>query len=112
MNKKILHFALIFLLFIFSTPCVFAALDFNQGITPEQEAQFDSILAPVMKIYSFIKYTATLVGVLTLVFAGISFMTAGGEMAKKEQAKQMAFGVVFGLVLIWIAPVIVTFIFS
>jgi type IV secretory pathway VirB2 component (pilin) len=93
-------------------PFVLAAIDFEAGITPEEEAQFDGILAPVMKVYNFIKYAATMIGVLVLVFAGISFITAGGEMAKKEQAKNMAFGVVIGLILIWVAPLIVQYVFS
>jgi len=102
----------IFLMLFLAMPFVMAAIDFNQGITPEQEAQFDSILVPIMKIYSFIKYAATLAGVLMLVFAGISFITAGGEMVKKEKAKNMAVGVVIGLILIWVAPLVVTFVFS
>jgi type IV secretory pathway VirB2 component (pilin) len=60
----------------------------------------------------FIKYAATIIGVLMLVFAGISFITAGGDMAKREHAKNRGFGVVIGLILIWVAPLIVQFIIS
>ena len=102
----------IILLLLLGMPFVLAAIDFEAGITPAEEAQFDGILAPVMKVYNFIKYAATMIGVLVLVFAGISFITAGGEMAKKEQAKNMAFGVVIGLILIWVAPLIVQYVFS
>lgn len=109
MNKM---WPLLFYLFLFATPIALGAIDFDAGITPAEEAQFDAILAPVMKVYNFIKYAATIIGVLMLVFAGISFITAGGEMAKKEQAKNMAFGVVIGLILIWVAPLIVQYVFS
>ena len=69
------------------------------------------VIAPVMKIYSFVKYAATVAGVLMLVFSGITFVTAGGENEKKEKAKRMATGVVIGLVVIWVAPLVVNYIF-
>jgi len=102
----------LFLLFLLAIPCVFAAIDFEQGITPQEEQQFDQILSPVMKVYNFIKYAATVIGVLMLVFAGVSFLTAGGEQLKKEKAKNTAVGVVIGLVLIWVSPYIVQYLFS
>ena len=88
-------------------PGVIAAVDFNQDLTPEEQQSFDGILAPVMKIIRFIQYATTVIGVLMLIFSGISFATSGGETAKKEKAKNMAVGVVIGLVLIWIAPLVV-----
>ena len=85
------------------------AVDFGEGINDGDKATFDQILEPLMKIYNFIKYAATMVGVLRFVFAGIIFVTAGGEQAKKDKAKHMAMGVVIGLVLIWVAPLIVNY---
>ena len=102
----------VFLLTLCFLPVVFAELDFDYELTPEEEAQFDDILAPVMKVYSFIKYSASIVGVLMLVFSGVTFITAGGEMGKKEKAKSMAVGVVIGLIVIWVAPLVVKFVFS
>jgi len=92
-------------------PIVVAEIDFNAGLTQDEEDTFDAILEPVMKVYNFIKYAATVAGVLMLVFAGISFMTAGGESGKKEKAKNMAVGVVIGLIIIWVAPLVVEYIF-
>jgi len=109
MNKLVLIFLT---LAVIMSHLVLGAIDFNKPLTAEEEAQFDQILAPVMKIYSFIKYAATIAGVLMLVFSGITFVTAGGEQSKKEKAKNMAAGVVIGLILIWVAPLVVTFIFS
>jgi len=100
------------LLLLITLPNVLGAIDFEQSITPQEEQQFDQILSPIMKIYNFIKYAATVIGVMMLVFAGISFLTAGGEQLKKDKAKNTAFGVVIGLVLIWVAPYIVQFLFS
>ena len=98
------------LLLLLIIPVVLADLNFNEAMSPEDKANADQILSPLMKIYNFAKYAATMVGVLMFVFAGISFVTAGGDMAKKERAKQMAVGVVIGLVLIWVAPLIVGYI--
>jgi len=97
---------------LFAVPSVLAAVNFNQTITPQEEAAFDGILAPVMKIYRFVQYSATVIGVLMFVFAGINFVTAGAEVTKKERAKHMAVGVIMGLILIWIAPLVVRYIFQ
>jgi len=102
----------ILFLLLLLVPIVAAEIDFDQGLTQDEEDQIDEILAPVMKIYNFIKYAATVAGVIMLVFAGITFVTAGGEQAKKDKAKNMAVGVVIGLIIIWIAPLVVEFIFS
>ncbi len=69
---------------------------------------FDQILAPVLKIYNFVKYAASVIAMLYLVFAGIVYMTSGADVAKREQAKNTAAYVVIGLILIWAAPHVVT----
>ena len=109
MNKTLLA---IFFLMLLALPVTLAAVNFNQSITPGEQQQFDQILAPVMKIYNFVKYAATVIGVLMLVFSGITFITAGGEIAQKEKAKNMAMGVVIGLVVIWVAPMVVNYLFG
>ena len=104
--------ALVFLLALMVLPMALAEINFDEPLDADDEAQFDAILAPVMKIYNFIKYAATVAGVLMLVFAGITFVTAGGEQAKKERAKHMGIGVVVGLIVIWVAPLVVQYIFT
>ncbi len=101
---------LLFLLLLL--PVAFAEIDFDDGLTDQEEAQVDKILEPVMKVYNILKYTATIIGVLMIVFAGISFVTAGGQTAKKDRAKHMIAGVVVGLIVIWVAPLVVKLIFS
>jgi len=103
--------ALIFLALL-ATPFVAAAIDFDADLTPEEESAFDEILSPVMKVYRFIQYAVTVIAVLMLVFAGISFAMSGGDQGKKERAKNTAVGVVIGLILVWVAPLIVQFIIS
>jgi hypothetical protein len=107
-----MKWGLIALLLLLTIPSVLAVIDFDQGLTQDEEDMIDEILAPVMKVYNFIKYTATVVGVLMLVFAGITFVTAGGDQGQKEKAKNMAVGVVIGLIIIWVAPLVVEFIFT
>ncbi len=111
---KKLESTLFLLLFIATlvTPIALAEIDFDTELTEDEEDQVDEILEPIMKIYNFIKYAATVLGVIMLVFAGVTFITAGGDTGQKEKAKNMAMGVVIGLIIIWIAPTVVEFIFS
>ena len=101
-----MFFVLGFLLLIM--PSVLA-VDFNSEISQEDKDTFDAILSPVMKIYNFIKYAATVLAVVFLVFAGVTFITSGNDQAKREQAKMMATYIIIGLIVIWVAPLIVSF---
>lgn len=89
-------------------PQVFA-VDFNQDLSADDKALFDGILEPVMKIYNFVKYAATVLAVLFIVFAGVSFIVNAKDQAKREQAKTMAIYVIIGLIIIWVAPLVVQF---
>ena len=100
-------FSLLFLSFIAQ---VVIAADFNQDISAEDKETFDQILQPVMKIYNLVKYVATVIAVIILLFAGLTYMTSGSSPGKREQAKNMAMYVVIGLIVIWAAPLIVNFI--
>jgi type IV secretory pathway VirB2 component (pilin) len=102
---------LVFFVAIFVIQFVMA-VDFNQPISSQDKQTFDQILAPVIKIYNLIKYIATAVAVIVLLFAGLTYMTAGSNPAKREQAKNMIMYVVIGLVVIWVAPLLVNFITS
>lgn len=99
----------VFFVLLLSLMPVVLAVDFDQEISASDRATFDGILQPVMKIYNFIKYSATVLAVLFLIFAGVTFITSGGDQAKREQAKSMATYIVIGLVVIWIAPLVVGF---
>ena len=88
------------------------AVDFNQGISQQDQQTFDQILVPVMKIYNLVKYAATAVAGVVLLFAGITYMAIGNDPKKRENAKGMATYVVIGLIVIWAAPLVVQFIVS
>ena len=87
-----------------------SAVDFNTEISDEDKAQFDEILEPVLKVYNFVKYAATAIAVIVLLFAGVSYMLSGSDPKKRDNAKNMAMYVIIGLIVIWAAPLIVNFI--
>jgi len=90
---------LILVLLIVTMPLAMAT-DFNQPISSEDKATFDQILEPVMKIYNMVKYAATVIAVIILLFAGVSYMTSGNDPKKRDTAKNMVMYVVtkhFGL---------------
>lgn len=89
---------------------VVSAADFNNTISDQDKQKFDQILEPVMKIYNLVKYAATVLAVIILLFAGITYMTSGADPKKRDNAKNMAMYVVIGLVVIWAAPLVVSFI--
>ena len=94
---------------ILIAPIVSAQIDFNQGVSAQDQATFDQILEPVMKIYNLVKYISTAIAVLVLLFAGISYVTSGSDPSKRENAKSMISYVLIGLVIIWAAPLVVQF---
>jgi hypothetical protein len=57
-----------------------------------------------------VKYAASVIAVLMLLFAGVNYIISAGDPAKREQSKSMAMYVVFGLVVIWAAPLLVKYI--
>ena len=111
MDKKRIYSILGLVLFIamFAIQLV-VALDYSQPISSADKATFDSMLSPVMKVYNLVKYFASAIAVVVLLFAGITYITSGNDPAKREQAKNMAMYVVIGLIVIWLAPLIVNFI--
>lgn len=86
------------------------AVDFNQDISSEDQSTFDQILEPIMKIYNLVKYMATAIAGVVLLFAGITYMTTGNDPRKRENAKGMTMYVIIGLIVIWMAPLVVQFI--
>lgn len=86
------------------------AVDFDAEVSEADKAKFDQMLEPVMKVYNLVKYVASVIAVVILLFAGITYMTSGADPGKREKAKNMAMYVVIGLFVIWAAPLVVNFI--
>ena len=83
------------------------AVELDQEISSEDKAQFDQMLVPVMKIYNFIKYAASVIAVIALLIAGISYMFSSNDIKRRDSSKNMAAYILIGLVIIWGAPVAV-----
>tara|TARA_Y100000310_G_C20625072_1_gene785394 strand:+ start:45 stop:377 length:333 start_codon:yes stop_codon:yes gene_type:complete len=109
MRSPITLFSVLLLLLVISTTHVFA-VELDTEISDSDKEAFDEILTPVIKIYNFIKYTASVIGVIFLLFAGITFMTSGTDFKKRDDAKYMAAYTLIGLVIIWAAPFMVNLI--
>lgn len=98
----------ILVLMIISIP-IASAIDLDQPISDADKEKFDQILSPVMKVYGLIKYSATAVAAMMLMFAGITYMSSGSDPKKRDNAKSMGTFVVVGLVLIWATPALISF---
>jgi len=105
-EERKMKWGILVLLLLLVVPTVLA-VDFDEEISDDDKATFDNILEPVMKIYNFVKYTATVLAVVFLLFAGVTFIMSGNDQAKREQAKMMATYIIIGLIVIWVAPLIV-----
>ena len=105
---RVLGYIMLFIVPVFNFAGIaHAQASLDTTISAEDKAKFDEILTPVEKIYNFIKYAASLVAVIALLFAGISYMFSGDDIRKRDTAKNMATYVVIGLVVIWAAPFVV-----
>lgn len=105
MNKKILFFGLFCLGLIFQLVAA-EGPDLNAPLAPEDKAQFDQILSPVLKIYNLVKYACTVLAAIFLLYAGITYMTSGDDPRKRDTAKSIATYVIIGLFIIWAAPLL------
>jgi hypothetical protein len=97
----------ILILMVIAMP--FAMADLDDEITEEEQEAFDEILTPVMKIYNFVKYSATTLAALFMVFSAVSFMTSGEDQRKREGAKKSISYIIVGLMVIWAVPYVISF---
>lgn len=68
---------------------------------------FSEILKPLTTIYDLVKYAATVIAGLVMLFAGIAYIISGSDPKKRENAKSMVMYVIIGLMIIWAAPFVV-----
>ena len=94
---KVLPLA-IFLLLVLTQVGIVVAAD---------ESDFEQILLPLTIIYNLVKYAATIIAGLVMLFAGITYISSGSDPGKREKAKNMVMYVIVGLIVIWAAPFVV-----
>ncbi len=61
---------------------------------------------PICRLYGLIQLFGTIAGVLVAAYAGFQ-LTSSGDNNERNNAKLMLSGVVIGLIIIWIAPILV-----
>ena len=79
------------------------------GMVFAQQATITQITQPITNIYDLIKAAVSILGIIAITLAGAMYMFSGGNVGQREQAKSMVSYSVIGLVLVWIAPLIVSY---
>lgn len=97
------------LLILFVMPTIISAIDFNAELSASDKARFDNALEPVVKAYTMFKYAVSVIAVVILSIAGVTYMVSGGDPKKRDTAKSMATYVIIGMIIIWAAPFVVDF---
>ena len=87
MNKKTLVLALLI-----------TGLSFADLVIPSDQ--------PVCRLYNMIQVFGTVAGILVAAYAGF-ILASTHELTERNAAKALLSGVVIGLVIIWLAPVLV-----
>ena len=72
-------------------------------------AEVDQITAPISKIYDLIKAVVSILGIIAITVAGAYYMFSGSNIQARDNAKSTVSYAVVGLVLVWVAPLIVTY---
>lgn len=93
MNYKL---QLLFIAFLLISPMVFAD-------------EIDDITEPLAKIYDLLKAVVSIVAVIALTVAGAMYLFSGSNIQARESAKGMVSYAIVGLVLVWVAPLLVSY---
>lgn len=88
---------------------VFVVLLLIQPMVFAQEGGIEEILEPIQKIYDLVKAVVSVLGIIALTVAGAIYMFSGSNIQTRENAKSMVSYSVVGLVLVWVAPIVVQF---
>ncbi|MFH0970155.1 MAG: pilin [Candidatus Diapherotrites archaeon] len=89
-------------------PVVVMLLLFS-GLVFAQNASVTDITAPIDKIYELIKSVVSILGIIAITAAGAWYMFSGNNIQSRENAKSMVSYSIVGLVLVWVAPLIVNY---
>ena len=86
---------------------VLLALLFFAQVALAAEGEIEEITAPLTRIYDLVKAVISVVAILAITFAGVKFMFSGDNIQAREGAKSMVGYCVAGLVIVWVAPLLV-----
>ena len=71
--------------------------------------QIEKIKEPINKIYGLMKSVISVLGIIAITAAGALYMFSGNNIEQREKAKGMVSYAVVGLVLVWVAPMVVSY---
>jgi RsiW-degrading membrane proteinase PrsW (M82 family) len=74
-----------------------------------QTPSISQITQPISNIYDLIKAAVSILGIIAITIAGAMYMFSGGNIQQRESAKSTVSYAVVGLVLVWVAPLIVSY---
>ena len=69
----------------------------------------NDITAPITKIYDLVKNIVSILGIIAITVAGAMYMFSGSNIQSRENAKSMVSYAIIGLVLVWVAPLMVNY---
>ena len=69
----------------------------------------EAITEPLNRIYDLLKGVVSVVAVIAITVAGARFMFSGDNIQQREASKAMVGYCIMGLVVIWVAPVLVNY---
>jgi type IV secretory pathway VirB2 component (pilin) len=73
------------------------------------QADIDAITAPLTRIYDLLKSVVSVIAVIAITVAGARFMFSGDNIQQREASKAMVGYCVMGLVVVWVAPLMVNY---
>lgn len=66
---------------------------------------------PICKVYDVIKLAATIGGILAIAWAYVNLQSTEDPLERRK-AKAIGAGAVVGIIIVWLAPIIITYITS
>tara|TARA_Y100000310_G_scaffold153969_1_gene153546 strand:- start:1155 stop:1490 length:336 start_codon:yes stop_codon:yes gene_type:complete len=100
MNQILQHFMkFLFIILIFSVQNV-QAVEIDETVSDEEKAAFETIFEPIIKIYHFIMYAASISAVIGLIICGFVVILSGNDITKRQNAKVWMGCILFGLIII------------
>ena len=112
-KKQIILYTGLFLLFFMFAPLLQNVYASDIGVSPDVESQLgipNDLPSTFTNIVKWLLLSLAFIGVVMIIYAGVLWMTAAGNDEKVALAKKVISSVIIGLVVIFLAWAIVTFV--
>lgn len=94
-----------------SLPCT-DSKDVNLTGTNEKECGFTDLINQVQRVIELLLYLATVLAIISFIYAGFKLLFSGGNEEAMKQAKSIFSHVIIGLIMAYGAWIIVNFLIS